>query len=86
MAKAASSQYTIRGVPASVDRALRRRARERGKSLNAVLVEAVTRAAGVDTEPATYDDLDHLIGSWISDPDTERALAEQRRIEPGDWP
>jgi hypothetical protein len=83
---AAGTQYTIRGVPRSVDRALRRLAKERGQSLNALLVDIVGRAAGVEAEPTTFDDLDHLIGSWVSDPATEAALADQRRLEPGDWP
>jgi hypothetical protein len=82
---AARTQYTIRGIPRSVDRALRRIAKERGQSLNAVLVDIVGRAAGVDAEPRSFDDLDHLIGSWVSDPETDEALVEQRRIEPGDW-
>ena len=85
MQRQAHAQYTIRRVPPSVDRALRRLARERGKSLNAVLIEIVTRAAGVDAEPMVHNDLDPLIGSWVRDPDTEAALVEQRRITPGDW-
>ena len=85
MQRDAHAQYTIRRVPRSVDRALRRLAREGGKSLNAVLVEIVTRAAGVDAEPTIHNDLDPLIGSWVHDPDTEAALVQQRRINPGDW-
>ena len=53
--------------------------------MNAVLVEIVTRAVGVDVQPTIHHDLDPLIGSWVPDPDTERALVEQRRITPGDW-
>jgi hypothetical protein len=85
MARSAHAQYTVRRVPRSVDRALRRLARERGQSLNAVLVEIVTRAAGVDADPRTHDDLDGLIGSWVSDPATNEALEEQRRVDLGDW-
>jgi predicted HicB family RNase H-like nuclease len=36
-------QYTIRKVPHSLDEALRRVARERGKSLNEVVIEALAR-------------------------------------------
>lgn len=78
-------QYTIRSIPASVDRALRRKARERGKSLNAVVLSALADAAGVGMSPVTYDDLDHLIGSWVEDPTVDRALRQQRRVDPGDW-
>lgn len=83
--KAKTAQYTIRNVPRSVDRALRQMAREKRKSLNAVLLEAVTNAVDVAAEPTAYDDLDHLIGSWIADPETEQALVEQRHVEAGDW-
>lgn len=78
-------QYTLRNVPPSVDRALRRLAKARGRSLNALLLEIVQQAAGVEAAPRVHDDLDRLIGSWVSDPETERTLVEQRRVEPGDW-
>ena len=85
MANASYAQHTIRKVPRSVDRALRRLAKERGQSLNAVVVELITRAVGVDAEPKTHSDLDGLVGSWVSDPATNAALSEQRRVDPGDW-
>lgn len=83
--KANRNQYTIRDVPFSVDRVLRKRAAERGVSFNRVLVEALEKAAGVGAEPKTYDDLDGLIGSWVADPEVDGALAEERRVEPRDW-
>ena len=35
------SQYTVRDVPANIDLALRRKAREEGRSLNQILREAL---------------------------------------------
>lgn len=81
----ARTQYTIRNVPRAVDRALRSRAAERGLSLNAVLLEVLTSAAGVGKEPRVHDDLDHLIGSWVHDPETDRALDTQRTVDLRDW-
>lgn len=78
-------QYTIRNVPRSVDRALRQRARDEGKSLNLILLEALSKEVGVGAEPELHHDLDALIGSWIHDPETEKALSEQRKINPRDW-
>jgi len=78
-------QYTIRSVPQSVDRALRGIARDTHKSLNAVLLEIVTRATGANVDTKIHDDLDHLIGTWVADPETERVLSEQRKVHPGDW-
>ena len=78
-------QYTLRNVPPSLDRALRRRAKQLSKSLNEVALEALTRGAGVEVKAREHHDLDFLFGSWIEDPEVEQALAEQRSIEPDLW-
>jgi hypothetical protein len=57
-------QYTLRGVPPSIDRAARRRAQDEGKSLNAVAMEALARGLGLDAMPVEHTDLDTLIGTW----------------------
>ena len=41
------TDYTIRGVPAALDVALRRRAQERGASLNQTVIDALAAALGV---------------------------------------
>ena len=79
-----ASQYTIRNVPPSVDRALRRRAAAARVSLNTLLLRALEAEAGV-THVRERHDLDSFFGSWIADPRVDRALAEVRRVEPGDW-
>jgi len=66
-------QYTIRAVPAAIDRALRRRAREETKSLNTVAVEALARGLDLEARPREHTDLDALIGSWQNDPAFDRA-------------
>ena len=79
-----SKQYTIRDVPERVDRVLRRRARETGKSFNRVLVEALTDGAG---EGGVHDDLDFMIGS-LSEGEAralERDISAQRRIDRELW-
>lgn len=78
-------QYTIRNVPPRVDRALRSKAAERGLSLNALVLAALEAEAGVAAPSRLHHDLDDLFGSWVPDPAVDRALLEQRRIEPGDW-
>src|SRR5262245_36028796 len=82
---AKAKQYTIRQVPVSVDRALRRKATERKVSLNTLVLHALEVEAGVTAEPRENHDLDEFFGSWISDPKVERALAEQRRVDRRDW-
>ena len=78
-------QYTIRGVPAEVDAALRQRARREARSLNAVVIDALAAGLALDAEPAKHADLDHLIGSWRDDPAFDRAVAEFERIDHESW-
>jgi hypothetical protein len=80
-----AKQYTLRDVPLEVDRTLRRRARETGRSLNRVAVEALAAGAGESTR--MHDDLDFMIGT-MSKAEAERIdreIAAQRRIDPGLW-
>jgi hypothetical protein len=80
-----AKQYTLRDVPPHVDRALRRRARETGRSLNRVAVEAL--AAGAGEGARTHDDLDFMIGtmSKAEGARLDREIEAQRRIDPELW-
>jgi hypothetical protein len=78
-------QYTLRNVPAGVDRALRRRAKRLAKSLNEVALEALALGVGVDQEPTKHHDLDFVIGSWVEDPAVDAALADQRQLDADLW-
>lgn len=79
-------QYTVRDVPAHVDRALRRRASEERKSLNQLLRDALIKEAGGGAAaPVLHHDLDALAGTWDDDPDFDRALAEQDRVDEAMW-
>ena len=79
-------QYTIRNVPRTLDEALRRVARERGKSLNEVAIEALTRGAGLAGERGRQRDLSDVAGTWRKDPAFDSALAAQDTIDEGMWP
>jgi hypothetical protein len=83
--KAKARQYTIRNVSPRLDRALRTKAAERGVSLNRLVVQALEAEMGVGREPRTYHDLDDLFGTWVPDDAVDRALAEQRQVDPRDW-
>ena len=78
-------QYTIRNVPDSLDEALRRVAREKGKSLNDVAIEALARGAGVTGERDRQRDLADIAGTWRKDPAFDRALAAQDTIDEEMW-
>jgi len=78
-------QYTIRNVPEILDEALRRVARERGKSLNEVAIEALARGAGVAGERSRQRDLGDVAGTWRKDPAFDSALAAQDTIDEEMW-
>ncbi len=77
-------QYTIRGVPREVDRELRRRAHERKVSLNQLLVEELTHATGAQPKKK-YRSIMSLVGTWKEDPEFDRILEEQRKIDEDLW-
>jgi hypothetical protein len=69
-----SIQYTVRGVPPTLDRELRREARATGKTLNAVVVETLEQAKS--PSKVSHDDLDWFVGSAAgSDSDSDAAQA-----------
>ena len=77
-------QYTIRGIPANIDKALRKRMRDEGKSLNTVALEAL---ASGSNERRPHRDLSYLIGS-LSEKEAEALSTEiqaQKTIDPDLW-
>ncbi len=78
-------QYTIRKVPEPVDAALRRSARQQGKSLNEVAIEALARGAGLGERHCRQRDLSDIAGSWRKDPAFDSALAAQDAIDSELW-
>ena len=78
-------QYTIRGIPASVDAAIRARARATGKSLNEAAVEALTEWAGVTDTARKRRDLADVAGSWKPEKSVDEALAAQHQVGEALW-
>ena len=75
-------QYTVRGVPAEVDRALRRKAAQKRQSLNQVVLDELKRAA---LGGARYADFSDLVGRWTPDPGFDEIVASQRQIDWDKW-
>ena len=73
-------QYTIRDIPKDVDRALRKMAKEEGKSLNRAIIDVLRNATGVG-KTTEYHDLDWAIGRWVEDPGFDAAIAEQDQVD-----
>lgn len=70
--QAAAVQYTIRGVPREVDRALRRRAAQRKQSLNQLIIEDLSVAARGSVRKADFSD---VVGKWTPAPAFDEVLA-----------
>jgi hypothetical protein len=75
-------QYSVRGIPPEVDRALRHKAAKRRVSLNQLLVEELTHAT-VGT--AARADFSHFVGKWEPDPAFDEILRSQRKINTNHW-
>ncbi len=71
------TQYTVRAIPATLDRALRQRARAKGQSLNAVAIEALAEGIGLHETKLERRDFSGVVGTWKKDTAVEAALAAQ---------
>jgi plasmid stability protein len=78
-------QYTLRNIPQKLDKALRQRARLERKSLNQILIDLLRQAVGIGAEPVKKRDLSEIAGSWVEDPEFDRAMEEFERIHPDEW-
>ena len=78
-------QYTIRNIPGRLDQRLRETAAQYGSSLNQAAVEALTRGLGMAGEPIVHHDLDDLAGSWVVDPEFNKAMKSMDRIDKDLW-
>jgi plasmid stability protein len=80
--QAESIQYTIRGVPREVDRALRQKAARRKQSLNQLILEELTEATAGRKRHADFSD---VTGRWVPDSAFDEILAGQRQIDWDKW-
>jgi hypothetical protein len=80
--QAKAVQYTVRGIPSEVDRALRRKAAQRKQSVNQVIVDELTRATLGRVQKADFSD---LVGRWTPDPAFDEIIASQRQIDWDMW-
>jgi hypothetical protein len=80
--QASDIQYTVRGIPREVDRALRRKAARRKLSLNQMIVEELTTATTGARKRADFHD---VTGRWTPDPAFDEIVADQRQIDSDKW-
>lgn len=80
-------QYTIRNVPLAVDQAIRKRAKQLGKSFNQTVVELLSLQTFGTTTPQQDDNFDWLFGAGKDSlgPEFDEAIEDQSRIDPKLW-
>ncbi|MGA7241322.1 MAG: hypothetical protein WBY44_36910 [Bryobacteraceae bacterium] len=81
-AQADFRQYTIRGIPAEVDRVLRKRAARRKQSLKQVILDELWAATLGRTQKADFRE---LVGQWMPDPQFGEIIKSQRGIDREKW-
>jgi hypothetical protein len=77
IAYASCMRYTLRGIPSALDSELRRRAKDEGKSLNTVAIEALIRGLGLGETAPRLRDLSDITGTWQEDREFDQVIAEQ---------
>ncbi|HWB54797.1 MAG TPA: hypothetical protein VG722_11415 [Tepidisphaeraceae bacterium] len=80
-----SRVLTLENIPEEVESALQAKARAEGKTINDVAVEALAAAAGVSVSPTKKRDLSDIAGTWVEDPEFDKIMREQDRIDPEMW-
>lgn len=79
-------QYTIRGIPDELDKALRVKSQQTEKSLNQMLIDVLRRGAGLHEEGAVeYHDLDDLAGTWVADPIFDSVVKDMDHVDEELW-
>jgi hypothetical protein len=77
-------QYTIRNIPPELDRAIKARAKQLGKSVNQVALELLARSLG---QPVRRRQLRNMPGAWSRNEAArfDAFLERQRRIDEELW-
>ena len=73
------------GCRLRLDRELRRKAHEEHRSLNEVALRALERGLGMAEEAPRHHDLDDLAGTWVDDPEFDRAIEAMDQVDPELW-
>ena len=75
-------QYTIRNIPRDVDRALRKKAKAEGTSINQAALEALRAGVGLNGQNGRHKDLDAFFGSGALEDEVLKAIEEHDVVHP----
>jgi hypothetical protein len=81
----AAMTLMLPNIPAELDAALRKKADAEGKPLDQVAVDAMRVGLGLAAAPIKRRDLSDLAGTWVEDPEFDKIMTEQDRIDPEMW-
>jgi predicted transcriptional regulator len=83
------ANLTLRGLDDELRKRLERVAQERNQSLNATAISLLREYLGLTAPPIhrSYDDLDHLAGTWSAAEAAEfdRAVEDFQEVDPELW-
>ena len=80
-----SIQYTIRNIPEPVDRVIRKRSKQSGRSLNQTVVDLLSMQTFGTTEIDKDDNFDWLYNKKTLDDSYDEAIKDISKIDKGLW-
>jgi len=78
-------QYTIRNIPSAVDKVIRKRSQQSGKSFNQTVVDLLSLQTFGTTKPKEDDNFDWLFGANTLDASFNDAIQELSQIDYKLW-
>lgn len=72
-------------ISESASRALNEKARAEGKSATEIAAAVLEAGLQPSTPRKKVRDLSDIAGTWVEDPEFDKAIAEQDRIDPEMW-
>jgi len=78
-------QYTIRGIPSSVDQVIRKRAQQEGKSFNQTVVDLLSLQVFGTTEPKEDTNFSWLFNKNSLDEGFDQAIRELSQVDEPLW-
>jgi len=78
-------QYTIRNVPTVVDKVIRKRAKQTGKSFNQTVVDMLSLQSVGTINPKENNNFDWLFGSLKLDDKFDQAIKDLSQIDKELW-
>ncbi len=78
-------QYTIRSIPPAVDRVIKKRSKQTGKSFNQTVIDLLTLQTLGTTKPLVDDNFDWLFGANTLDESFDEAINDLSQIDKKLW-